>query len=323
MQSARSPPPQLTNNFSKSTSQTYNKNQINASLTAATAAAAAAIEAQFQQQQQQQTNSFAQSPSDLKDLRAKFSQKPNETMLNSKSAMSFDQQAMADNQMGFVESRKINSIFVNQPLHQQQQPQQQQQQVPSLIYSSSSPSNTPQTATNPITTSMTVSKKAALYEQKLNEDKPQQLNSASTSSQTSVVSSRRNSFNNRTVTISPTKLTSVVQQMSSPIEDVEMLSSASSTSSSSSSCKHRKQTDELNINESLMQQDHPSNNDLSSSANKEPSKLRLSEKMKLFSSPGISTNYENQANAITKSASSTRSSVKRTSSSRFQTQVSG
>ncbi len=58
MQSARSSPPQLTNNFSKSTSQTYNKNQINASLTAA------AIEAQFQQQQQQQTNSFAQSPSD-------------------------------------------------------------------------------------------------------------------------------------------------------------------------------------------------------------------------------------------------------------------
>ncbi len=170
---------------------------------------------------------------------------------------------------------------------------------------------------------MTVSKKAALFEQKLNEDKPQQLNSASTSSHTSVVSSGRNSFNNRTVTISPTKLTSVVQQMSSPIEDVEMLSSASSTSSSSSSCKHRKQTDELNINESLMQQDHPSNNDLSSSANKEPSKLRLSEKMKLFSSPGISTNYENQANAITKSASSTRSSVKRTSSSRFQTQVSG
>ncbi len=56
-------------------------------------------------------------------------------MLNSKSAMSFDQQAMADNQMGFVESRKINSIFVNQPLQQQQQPQQQQQhhQVPSRL----------------------------------------------------------------------------------------------------------------------------------------------------------------------------------------------
>jgi hypothetical protein len=280
-------------------------------LTAATAAAAAAIEAQFQQQQQ--TNNFVQSPSDLKDLRSKFSQKPSENLFNSKSAMSFDQRATVDSEMAVVEPRKVNSIFLNQP-------QQQQQQTPSLIYSSSSAANTPQTTTNPITTSMTVSKKAALYEQKLSEDKPQ--NSGSSSSQTSVVSSRRNSFNNRTVTISPTKLTSVVQQMSSPIEDVEMLSSASSTSSSTHSYKENKQSTDLHINESLMQQDPPSNNESSSSTSKEPSKLSISEKMKLFSSPCISTpNFENQAMAI-KSASSTRNSGKRTSSSRFQTQVS-
>jgi len=265
-----------------------------------------------QQQQQQQTNSFVQSPSDLKDLRSKFSQKPSENLFNSKSAMGFDQRATVDTEMAFVEPRKVNSIFLNQPQQQQQ----------SLIYSSSSSANTPQTTTNPLANSMTVSKKAALYEQKLTEDKPQQQqqqqNSASNSSQASVVSSRRNSFNNRTVTISPTKLTSVVQQMSSPIEDVEMLSSASSTSSSSHLYKENKQTGDLQINEPMMQQP---NNDSSSSTGKEPSKLSLSEKMKLFSSPGISANYENQANAI-KSASSTRSSGKRASSSRYQTQVS-
>lgn len=149
-------------------------------------------------------------------------------------------------------------------------------------------------------TASIVSKRAALYEQKLNEETKAQSQNQSTSA--SSVSSRRNSFAKSN--ISPNKLMSSINNVNNenlsnnPIEDVEMLSSSTS---SSSSYKENKQPSMSfveasvgeakslnNMNNTLQTAiDASSTSSASTNSSKEPSKLSISEKMKLFSSPNI------------------------------------
>lgn len=142
-----------------------------------------------------------------------------------------------------------------------------------------------------------------------------QVKSSSASEYSSVQSSRRNSFQKSN--LSPTKTvgkhlvtTAIIVPNQSSKEDIEMVSCASSSSASSSKCSSNKENNSLA-------------NDVSSS--NEPSKLSISEKMKLFSGNKVSSNETNLAvvnsNHRVKSSTSNCSSSNKLGLNRFQTQV--
>ena len=117
----------------------------------------------------------------------------------------------------------------------------------------------------------------------------------------------------------------------SPVDDIEMLStsptSSSSSSSSSSSYKENKRpSPPQNLIEKFNNLNNPTSSELSSSgSSREPSKLSLSEKMKLFSvgTSGVNVSIGN-AQAVNESSTdgiSRQKSLNKRGFNRFQTQV--
>ena len=143
-----------------------------------------------------------------------------------------------------------------------------------------------------------VSKRAALFEQKPTEAEQKPLTN----------NLRWNSFSKST--ISPGK-TVLNKSRSSPQEDPEIFSSGSSTSPHSIL---RKQLDSQNFNSNTAPSPEKDNLDPLSPNPAEPSKLSLSEKMKLFSAPLI------QPNKSLNPEPNKNKQLKR-SMTRFQTQV--
>ena len=160
-----------------------------------------------------------------------------------------------------------------------------------------------------------VSKRAALFEQQKQE---QFLNQSLTPQNQSLNSSRRNSFNKSNVSPSKTVTTSLPKTQ----EDNELFSSSSSSSYKDSFKRqpsvHKQQPDDL----------YASN----LSPLNEPSKLSLSEKLKLFSPPPNASTSSNNNNNLNKPLSNniidltanqqkTKPTNKRSTNNRFQTQV--
>jgi hypothetical protein len=117
----------------------------------------------------------------------------------------------------------------------------------------------------------------------------------------------------------------------SPVDDIEMLStsptSSTTSSSSSSSYKENKRpSPSQNLVEKLNNLNNPNSSELSSSgSSREPSKLSLSEKMKLFSvgTSGVNVNISN-AQSVNESSTdgiSRQKSLNKRGFNRFQTQV--
>jgi hypothetical protein len=184
---------------------------------------------------------------------------------------------------------------------------------------------------NTTAASSMVSKRAALYEPKVLSDEPKQAMP----------------ILNRP-TISPSKFANKTRDVlkdHSPVDDIEMFStsptsssSSSSSSSSASSYKENKRpSPPQNLIEKLNNLNNQTSSDMSSSgggggshSSKEPSKLSLSEKMKLFSvgsgggSSGLN-NYNNtlQATGVNDATTSVtrQKSLNKRNFNRFQTQV--
>lgn len=266
--------------FEKSQSQqvinvTPKANFLNPSLTAATAAAAAAVAAQQEKQQ------FI--PPSLIDASTKSKLLKNDSYLN-------------------------KNIFIQQP-EQIREVSLEKNIFPKSISQQQNLINNVNLVGPATTGPSMVSKRAALYEQKFNSDEAKQTSPQSAS----VVNSRRNSFNKSTV--SPNKLITKIDNVNSPNEDLEMLSSSSTSSSSSSSYKENKRPQIEVKNDSGSNQVSESSGSGTNSS-KEPSKLSISEKMKLFSAPNTKT-----LNVDLSASSAKPKSVKRNFNNRFQTQV--
>lgn len=257
---------------------------------AATAAAAAAVEAaasahHSHQQQQHEKSKLAKSENLLK-RNSTF----NETLDSSKT------NASATHFPSKIELNRSPTSFSSLS---------QSQLTPSPQSSSSNQNDVLASAAS------LVSKRTALYEQKSGDDLAKTL---APQPRTLLAKTSPNKF-----------ISKNDSKDLSPVDDIEMMSSSPSSSSSSSSSSASSSYKENKRPPQFIENMNDLNNasELSSSGSaKEPSKLSLSEKMKLFSTANHSSNNNVNYNSFTADPALTRQkSLNKRNFNRFQTQV--